>query len=224
MDSVERHLLTKYGPALFLPAYREPDPKLGIISRFAPGTKENGTVFNHPVAWAIMAECILGRGDRAYELWKTTSFITRGREPEVYKAEPYAYCEYVHGPDSVNYGQGEFSWLTGTAAWMWKVCMDWILGVRPELRGLLVDPCIPSAWDGYSLTRRFRRATYEIEVTNPDHVSTGIAEITVDGEKWESHLLPVFSDGRTHVVTVRMGAPAAEIEVPAELISQRAPG
>jgi cellobiose phosphorylase len=224
MDSVERHLLTKYGPALFLPAYREPDPKLGIISRFAPGTKENGTVFNHPVAWAIMAECILGRGDRAYELWKTTSFITRGREPEVYKAEPYAYCEYVHGPDSVNYGQGEFSWLTGTAAWMWKVCMDWILGVRPELRGLLVDPCIPSAWDGYSLTRRFRRATYEIEVTNPEHVSIGIAEITVDGEKWESHLLPVFSDGRTHVVTVRMGAAAAEIEVPAELISQRAPG
>jgi cellobiose phosphorylase len=224
MDSVERHLLTKYGPALFLPAYREPDPKLGIISRFAPGTKENGTVFNHPVAWAIMAECILGRGDRAYELWKTTSFITRGREPEVYKAEPYAYCEYVHGPDSVNYGQGEFSWLTGTAAWMWKVCMDWILGVRPELRGLLVDPCIPSAWDGYRLTRRFRRATYEIEVTNPEHVSIGIAEITVDGEKWESHLLPVFSDGRTHVVTVRMGAAAAEIEVPAELISQRAPG
>jgi len=222
MDSVQKHLDTDYGPALFLPAYTEPDPKLGIISRFAPGTKENGTVFCHPVAWAIMAECILGRGDRAYELWEKTSFVKRSKEPTVYKAEPYVYCEYVHGPDSATYGEGEFSWLTGTAAWMWKVCLDWIMGVRAELRGLLVDPCIPSKWDGFRLTRRFRRATYEIEVTNPEHVNSGVAEITVDGERWESHLLPVFGDGKTHQVKVRMGAAAAEMEVPAELICQRA--
>ncbi|HOK55030.1 MAG TPA: hypothetical protein PKV43_11235, partial [Armatimonadota bacterium] len=130
--------------------------------------------------------------------------------------------EYIHGPDSATYGQGEFSWLTGTAAWMWKVSIDWILGVRAELRGLLVDPCIPSEWDGFKVVRRYRRATYEIDVVNPEHVSRGIAEITVDGDKWESHLLPVFSDGKTHKVHVTMGTPTEEIEVPTELISQRA--
>lgn len=221
MDSVKKHLFTDYGPALFLPAYREPDPKLGIISRFAPGTKENGTIFCHPVAWAIMAECILGRGDMAYDIWKMTSFIHRGKEPDVYKAEPYVYSEYVYGPDAPNYGQGEFSWLTGTAAWMWKVSLDWIMGVRAELRGLLVDPCIPSSWDSFKLTRRFRRATYQIEVRNPDHVSTGVAEIVVDGKRYDSHLLPVFADGKVHSVQVLMGAPAKEMEVPTELISQR---
>lgn len=221
MNSVKKHLDTDYGPALFLPAYSEPDPKLGIISRFAPGTKENGTVFCHPVAWAIMAECVLGRGDRAYEIWQNTSFITLGAKPDIYKAEPYAYSEYIHGPDSATYGEGEFSWLTGTAAWMWKVSMDWILGIRGELRGLLIDPCIPSSWDGFKLTRKFRRATYEIEVINPDHVSTGIAEIIVDDDRWESHLLPVFVDGKTHKVKVRMGAAAGDLEIPAEMVSQR---
>jgi cellobiose phosphorylase len=222
MDSVKKHLDTLYGPALFLPAYMEPDPKLGIISRFAPGTKENGTVFCHPVAWAIMAECVLRRGNRAYDLWKTTSFMKRGTEPEVYMAEPYVYSEYIHGPDSPSYGQAEFSWLTGTAAWMWKVSIDWILGVRAEIRGLLVDPCIPSEWDEFKVTRHYRRATYEIEVSNPDHVSTGVSEIVIDGERWESHLLPIFSDGKTHKVQVTMGEPTEEMEMPAELISQRA--
>jgi cellobiose phosphorylase len=221
MDSVKKHLLTNYGPALFLPAYSEPDPKMGIITRFAPGTKENGTVFCHPVAWAVMAECVLGRADLAYEMWKDTSFIKRGEDPDLYKAEPYVYSEYVHGPDSASYGRGEFSWMTGTAAWMWKVSLEWIMGVRPELRGLLVDPCIPSEWDGFKVTRRFRRATYEIEVANPDHVSTGVAEIYVDGERYDSHLLPVFADGKSHRVNIRMGSGVGELEVPAELVAQR---
>lgn len=222
MDSVKKHLDTPYGPALFLPAYHEPDPKLGIISRFAPGTKENGTVFCHPTTWAIMAECILGRGDQAYEYWKQVSFIYRGKEPEVYKTEPYVYAEYVHGPDSNYFGQGEFSWTTGTASWMWKVAMDWIMGVRAEIRGLLVDPCIPSEWEGFKLVRRFRRANYEINVENPEHVTQGVREIYVDGERHESSLLPVFPAGETHKVRVVMGEPGGLIEAPAELISQKA--
>jgi len=142
MDAVEKHLDTEYGPALFLPAYTEPNPKIGIITRFAPGTKENGTIFNHPVAWAVMAECMLGRGDRAYDLWQRSSFTTRGEAADIYKAEPYVYAEYVHGPDSVYFGLGEFTWMTGTAAWMWKVSLERIMGVRPEFEGLRIDPCI----------------------------------------------------------------------------------
>lgn len=205
MDSVEKYLDTEYGPALFLPAYSEPNPKLGIISRFAPGTKENGTIFNHPVCWAIMAECILGRGDRAYDMWKRSSFTTLGERPETYKAEPYVYSEYVHGPDSVNFGLGEFSWMTGTAAWMWKVSLEWILGVRPQLLGLLVDPCIPSSWDGFSVKRHFRNAEYRINVENPEHVSKGVKKVTVDGEDQPSNLIPPFGDGKRHEIHVIMG-------------------
>lgn len=222
MNAVKKHLDTDYGPALFLPAYHEPDPKMGIISRFAPGTKENGTVFCHPTAWCIMAECVLGRGQEAWDYWKEVSFIERGKQPDIYKAEPYVYCEYIHGPDSTAYGQGEFSWMTGTASWMWKVCLEWILGVRAEIRGLLIDPCIPPEWDAFKVVRRFRRATYEIEVSNPDHVAQGVREIYVDGEKHDSYLLPVFPAGTTHQIKVVMGEPSAELESPVELVTERA--
>jgi len=205
MNAVQKHLDTEYGPALFLPAYSEPNPKIGIITRFAPGTKENGTIFNHPVAWAVMAECILGRGDRAYDIWKRTSFITRGLQPDLYKAEPYVYAEYVHGPDSVNFGLGEFTWVTGTAAWMWKVCLERILGVRPELEGLRIDPCIPSWWDKYAVRRTFRNATYEIEVENPEHVNRGVKQIEVDGKVIDGTLITPHRDGAIHKVRVILG-------------------
>ncbi len=205
MNSVKKHLDTPYGPALFLPAYHEPDPKMGIITRFAPGTKENGTIFCHPTCWAIMAECILGRGDQAFEYWSKVSFMHRGKEPEIFKAEPYVFSEYVHGPDSKYFGQGEFSWMTGTAAWMWKVCLEWILGVRAEIRGLLVDPCIPSRWESFRVRRRFRRAVYDIEILNPDHLCQGVKEIIVDGKPHSSYILPVFPPGEMHQVKVIMG-------------------
>lgn len=212
MDSVKKHLDTDYGPALFLPAYNEPDPKLGIVSRFAPGTKENGTIFCHPVAWAIMAECELGRGDQAFEYWKQTSFTFLGKQPDIFKAEPYVYSEFIHGPNSPTYGQGEFSWMTGTASWMWKVCLEWILGIRSEIRGLLVEPCIPTEWDGFRVFRRFRGACYDIEVENPEHVSSGVREVYVDGERHTSSLLPVFGHGEIHKVHVVMGEESREIE------------
>lgn len=220
MNSLRNHLNTDYGPALLLPAYNEPDPKIGIITRFAPGTKENGTVFCHPTVWAIMAECILGRGKDAFDYWEEVSFINRGKEPDIYKSEPYVYCEYIHGPDSNYYGEGEFSWTTGTASWMWKVCLDWIMGIRAEIRGLLIDPCIPPEWDLYKITRHFRRATYEIEVENPDHISQGVREIYVDDEKYDSYLLPIFSPGTTHKVKIIMGEPTGEFKTRAEFIPE----
>jgi len=205
MDAVREHLDTPYGPALFLPAYSEPDPTIGIITRFAPGTKENGTIFNHPVAWAVIAECILGRGDLAYHYWKESSFLTRGKNPDLYKAEPYVYAEYIYGPDHPNFGEGEFTWTTGTAAWMWRACTDWILGVRPTFRGLVVDPCFPSHWDRGRISRNFRDATYEVDIENPDHICKGVVELRVDGKEIRGNLLPDFRDGITHRVQVKLG-------------------
>lgn len=213
MDSLKKHLDTDYGPCIFLPAYQEPDPKIGIITRFAPGTKENGTIFCHPTAWAIMAECILGRGAEAWEYWRKVSFIHRGKKPNLYKAEPYVFSEFVNGPDSAYFGEGQFSWMTGTASWMWKVSLDWILGVRAEFRGLLIDPCIPPEWDSFKVTRHFHRATYEIEIENPDHVAHGVREMWVDGELHHSDLVPIFPAGTTHQVKAIMGKPVVKADV-----------
>lgn len=205
LDSAKEHLDTQYGPLLLAPAYREPNPDIGIITRFAPGTKENGTIFNHAVCWLIIAECMMGRGDRAYEYFKKTSFIERSKEPDVYKAEPYVYPEYVYGPDSVAFGQGSFTWTTGTAAWMWRACLDWIVGARPELDGLRVDPCIPSGWREFKVRRPFRGSTYNITVKNPKGVHKGVKELLVDGKPVEGNLLPVFGDGQIHNVEAVMG-------------------
>ena len=200
MRAVEKHLDTPYGPCLFLPAYRRPDPEIGIITRFAPGTKENGTIFNHPVCWALFAECALGRGDRAYDLWRRTSFLTRCEEPDIYKAEPYVYSEYVCGPDSEHFGQGEFSWVTGTAAWMWRACLDLFLGVQPTWDGLLIKPCMPSEWQRVEVTRPFRKATYHIVIEKPLGVCCGDVDVTCDGEKLDGALIRPHEDHELHEV------------------------
>lgn len=205
MESVRKHLDTPYGPALFLPAFGDPDSEIGIITMFAPGTKENGTIFNHPVAWTIIAEVMIGRAERAYELFKETSFIERGKNPEIYQAEPYVYAEYVHGPDSPQFGRGEFTWTTGTASWMWRACLDWILGIRPELEGLRIDPCIPSHWREFRVQRRFRGSTFRIYVQNPKGASKGIESIKLDGKELPTPVLPSLHDNGLHEVMVTMG-------------------
>lgn len=209
LEAVREHLDTPYGPCIFLPAYREIDDHLGIITMFAPGVKENGTIFNHPVTWCIIAEAKMRR-ERAYDLWKRSSFLTRGRSPDLYKTEPYVYAEYVYGADSPFFGQGEFTWTTGTAAWMLRACLDWILGVRPELGGLRIDPVIPASWGGFRVRRRFRGATYEISVSNPEGVVWGVRQVFIDGRPHEAPdptLLPPFEDGGVHRVEVVLGTP-----------------
>lgn len=210
MDSCKKYLDTQYGPAIFLPAYDEPDPSVGIITMFAPGTKENGTIFNHPVCWTVIAEAMLGRGKEAYEYWKKTSFLTRGRDPEVYKAEPYVYAEYVYGPDSPHFGQGEFTWTTGTAPWMWRACLDWILGIRPEYNGLKIQPAIPREWQGFFVRRPFRGGIYEIEVSNPKGVSYGVKEVIVNGQPISGNLIEPLGPG-VHRVKVLMANQGASI-------------
>ncbi|OGY32642.1 MAG: hypothetical protein A3A61_04085 [Candidatus Woykebacteria bacterium RIFCSPLOWO2_01_FULL_43_14] len=182
MDSVWKHLDTAYGPCIFLPAYSHLSKELGVISQFAPGTKENGTIFYHLVAWSVIAECILGRGDKAYEIWKKTCPINRGEDPDLYQVEPYVYSEFVFGPQNPHFGKGSYSWMTGSAAWFLRACTDWILGVRPTYEGLFIDPCIPKHWKSFSIKRVFRGKTYHIEVLNPKGVNKGVVRVEVNGE------------------------------------------
>lgn len=204
MDSVWQHLNTPYGPAMFLPAYKHPDEKFGVISQFTPGTKENGAIFNHPVSWAVIAEAMLGRGEKAYEFWKETNFAYRGDDPELYRVEPYVYSEFVYGPEHPEFGHGSFTWTTGSASWFWRGCLDHILGIQPVLKGLKIDPCIPKQWRQIEVSRKFRGVEYNIRIQNPFRVSKGVDRILVDGVRITGNVITPFSGG-VHFVEVVLG-------------------
>jgi cellobiose phosphorylase len=212
MDSVERILGSKYGPLLFYPAYSQPDETIGYLTRYAPGVRENGGVYTHAAVWAVMAECIMKRQKKAWEYYLGICPVYRGMDSELYRAEPYVIAGNVDGPASPSFGQAGWTWYTGSAAWMWKVGIEWILGVRATFDGLIVAPCIPREWKGFKIERRFRGDTYQIEVDNSRSASYGVREVVVDGKKEERvkgtppyAVIPIFGDGKTHKVVVKLG-------------------
>ena len=189
MDAVRTHLETPKGPKILHPAYTRIDPNIGLATRCVPGKKENGAVFNHPVSWAILAECLLGRGDRAFEIYRKALPMNPAVDIDRYEVEPYVYAEYVTSPDHPTFGQASHSWLTGSSAWMLRDGLDYILGVRPEYEGLRIDPCIPADWPEYKVTRRFRGITFHITVRNPAGVNKGVRQIEINGVPFAGTLI-----------------------------------
>ena len=193
LASIDKRLDGPHGMALFWPAYSKYDPKLGRITMFSEGTKENAAVFCHAATWKIAADCMVGRGNKAYESMKK---LMPNCQPdyELYKTEPYVYAEYLVGPQHpYRYGEGAFTWVTGTAGWTFLVATKWLLGVRPECDGLRIDPCIPSHWKTYRIIRPFRGAIYDISVKNPSGVEHGVKAVYVDGKLQKSNLIRVKS-------------------------------
>jgi cellobiose phosphorylase len=205
LDAVAEHLATEHGIVLHQPAYSRYYLHLGEISSYPPGYKENAGIFCHANPWIMIAEARLGRGDRAFDYYLRINPSAREEISDLHRCEPYVYAQMIAGRDAPDFGQAKNSWLTGTAAWNLVAIQQWILGVRPEHDGLVVDPCIPPEWEGFQVTRCFRGATYRIEVRNPGHVAHGVAEVRVDGQAIAGKLLPIFGDGRVHQVQVVMG-------------------
>ena len=205
MDSADRLLITSRGTKILSPSYTQVDPGVGLATRCVPGKKENGAIFNHVAAWAILGNAVLGEGNRAYRYYRMTMPMVQAHDPDVYKMEPYVYSEYVTSDDHPTFGQASHAWLTGSGVWMFRDGLDYILGVRPSYEGLIVDPCIPEEWENYKVTRKFRGATYEIEVRNPNHVQHGIASVEVDGKPIAGNVLPVIEEGETAKVVCTMG-------------------
>ncbi len=204
MASVARILATPKGPKILHPPYSYPNEHIGLATRCVQGKKENGAVFNHTVAWAIMAELLLGNGERAWEYYRRALPMNPVVDIDRYEVEPYVYSEYVTSPDHPTFGQASHSWLTGSATWMLSNIVNYLLGVRADYEGLLVDPCLPPSFTRYTIKRTFRGATYNITVDNPDGVAKGKLDISVDGNTVQSNILPVFSDGKTHEVNVTL--------------------
>jgi cellobiose phosphorylase len=205
LDSVRARLGTPHGIVLLQPAYTHYYLNLGEISTYPPGYKENAGVFCHTNPWIMIAEAMAGRGEQAFEDYLRINPSAREEISEIHRCEPYVYAQMIAGKDAPTHGEAKNSWLTGTAAWNYVAITQWVLGIRPGFDGLQIDPCIPSAWDGFRARRWFRGAWYEIEVHNPEHVSRGVRSITVDGAAIQGDRLPVYSDGETHRVKVRMG-------------------
>ena len=208
---VETRLEDDIGPLLLSPAYKTPDKYIGYLTRYSPGMRENGGVYTHAATWAVIAAAMLGRGTSAHRIYAKLNPINRGRKPDIYVAEPYVTPGNIEGPDSAFHGRGGWTWYTGSAAWLFRVGLEWILGVRPSLEGLIVDPCIPAAWSGYRVKRTFRGVVYDIDVRNSDHVECGVKEVRVDGEQYctamgpRAKTLPLFPSGTAHEVVVVLG-------------------
>lgn len=205
LDSVQERLETPYGIVLQNPPYSKYYLNLGEISTYPPGYKENAGIFCHNNPWIMIAETVLGRGDRAFELYAKIAPAYLEDISEIHKMEPYVYSQMIAGKDAVRHGEAKNSWLTGTAAWNYVAVTQAILGIKPDFDGLRVDPCIPKEWDGYTITREYRGSTYVIEFRNPEHVSKGVRSVTVDGSPIEGNVLPVFRDGAVHQIVVTLG-------------------
>jgi len=205
MQSVYRKLNTKYGIKLSAPGFNGYDPAYGGVTTFPPGTKENGGIFLHPNPWAMIAEAILGNGNRAYEYYAQINPVAKNDTCELYECEPYVYSQNILGNEHKQFGLGRNSWLSGTASWCYQAATQWILGVRAEYTGLRVDPCIPKAWDGFTVTRRFRGSIYQITVHNPEHVCKGVSRMTVDGHDIKGDILPLNGGAGTQKVEVWLG-------------------
>ncbi len=205
LDSVKEYLDCEYGIVLNHPAFTKYHIEYGEISTYPAGYKENAGIFCHNNPWIMIGETLLGRGDRAFDYYSKIAPAFLEDISDLHKTEPYVYAQMIAGKDSFKPGEAKNSWLTGTAAWNYYAVSQYILGIRPDYDGLLIDPCIPSDWEGFVVQRKYRDAVYRIQVKNPYHVNKGVKGIKMDGSDLEGHVLPILEDGKSHEVEVLMG-------------------
>ena len=205
LDSVKEHLDSEYGVVLNYPAFTKYHIEYGEISTYPAGYKENGGIFCHNNPWIMIGETMIGRGDNAYDYYTKIAPSFLEDISELHKVEPYVYCQMIAGKEAFKPGEAKNSWLSGTASWNFYAITQYILGVRPEYDGLRVDPCIPKNWDGFKMQRKFRGATYQLIIKNPDHVSKGVKELIINGKSTDSNVIPLLEKGKVHTVEIIMG-------------------
>ncbi len=203
LDSVKERLDCEYGIVLNNPPFTKYYIEYGEISSYPQGYKENAGIFCHNNPWVMIGETVIGRGDQAWEYFRKICPAYLEEISELHKTEPYVYSQMIAGKDAFKPGEAKNSWLTGTASWNFYTISQYILGIRPDYDGLLVDPCIPASWKGYTVTRQFRGATYQIKVENPNGVCKGVASVLINGESHQGNCLPILPPGQ-HQITITM--------------------
>ncbi|GIG54937.1 GH36-type glycosyl hydrolase domain-containing protein [Demequina activiva] len=198
LDSVRERLNTPHGIVLLNPAYTEYHVELGEVTSYPPGYKENAGIFCHNNPWVIIAETIVGRAENAWEYYKQIAPAYREEISEVHRTEPYVYAQMIAGKDAERHGEAKNSWLTGTASWNFVTVSQYLLGVRADYDGLVVDPCIGAEVGEFTVRRQIRGAEYVITVTNSGGKG---AALTVDGESIDGSVVPYAAPGSTVHVT-----------------------
>lgn len=190
MESVHRELNTEYGAMLMAPAYRKHGFNGALMQLFNASTKENGGIFSQPQGWLILAESLMGHGDRAFQYFLENAPSAMNEKAEVRKLEPYCYGQFTEGKDSPNFGRAHVHWLTGTASTVMVGCVEGILGMRPDFYGLRIQPAVPAEWDSFKISKDFRGKHLSIQVLNPDHVTSGFKSLTCNGTVLEDNYIP----------------------------------
>jgi cellobiose phosphorylase len=206
MQAAEEWLRTEYGLMICAPAYTtQTDFRVMKATLFNPGMKENASIFTHIQGWAVIAEALLGHGDRAYEYFRAYLPAAYNQRAEVRQIEPYVYCQFTHSKYSPRFGASRVPWLSGSATWSYFAITQYILGLQPDYEGLRIDPCIPSAWKDLKVTRMFRGKKLAIEIKNPAGAQKGVKKVTLNGEALEGNFISVGKMKAENRVIVEMG-------------------
>jgi cellobiose phosphorylase len=193
LASVHQRLATPYGIMLCDPPFEKTSVNVMRAVLFNPGCKENAGIFCHTQSWAVMAECMMGNGDRAYEYYRAFMPSAYNDRAEIRQIEPFVHCQSTHGSASPKFGVSRLPWLSGTASWSYYAATQWILGIRPEIDGLRIDPCIPRDWQGFTVNRRFRGMNLHIVVRNESGAGFGVKSLALDGQSAPPGILPTAS-------------------------------
>jgi cellobiose phosphorylase len=210
MESIKKMLESDFGPLLLYPAYSDSDKYIGYLSRYAPGIRENGGVYTHAATWSIWAAALIGDSDTAYRIYKKLSPIYNGQKPDRYMAEPYVTSGNIDGPDSPYYGRGGWSWYTGSSGWLFRVTVDYILGIRADYDGLIIDPCFHSQWEMIKINRYFRGVEYYIKIVNAGDMTGDELEIWVNEDKISGNKIPLYTNVNRVDVLVKRFVPATK--------------
>ncbi|MFN2181098.1 MAG: GH36-type glycosyl hydrolase domain-containing protein, partial [Candidatus Promineifilaceae bacterium] len=205
LQTVNERLATPYGLMLAAPPFVKAPIEVMRAVVFNPGIKENAGIFNHTQGWGVMAECMVGNGNRAYDYFRAAMPAAYNDRAEIRQSEPYVQGQTTYSTFSPRPGNTRVSWLTGAAAWSYYSATQYILGLRPELDGLRIDPCIPAEWPGFSVRRRFRGKMIEIQVKNPDRVCRGVKSLVLNGRLLSDNLLPADMLLKNNEVEVILG-------------------
>ncbi|MBO4395310.1 MAG: N,N'-diacetylchitobiose phosphorylase [Eubacterium sp.] len=204
MNQVYERLNTDYGAVLMDPPYHAHafDGALAVL--FNPGTKENAGIFSQSQGWLILAEALLGHGNRAFQYFMENNPAAQNEQAEIRTIEPYCFGQFTEGKASPKHGRSHVHWLTGTASTVMVGCVEGILGLRPDPNGLRLAPSIPAEWDSLSIEKVFRGKKLHITVNNPEHRETGFSSLTLNGESLDTNYIPaeMLADENTIVLTM----------------------
>jgi cyclic beta-1,2-glucan synthetase len=210
MEAVNTHLIRRPDNLVVLltPPFDHTSHDPGYIKGYVPGIRENGGQYSHASVWTLIAFAAMGDGERASEIFRMLNPIDRSNSragAQKYKVEPYVVSGDIYA-EAPHAGRGGWTWYTGSAGWLYRAGMEWILGFRLRGMNLSIDPCIPRGWSGYSITFRYHSAIYNIRVENPSSVARGVALTELDGNVLRGSAdIPLANDGATHTIRVVLG-------------------